>query len=317
MALQDELTSEELLALDKMESDLFKEGSKDTPPALLFHYTSSAGLDGILKSKEIWATHFRYLNDAGELTYGEELALELANDLLQGPKELGVRTFLEMFVEHFATMRLSEIGAIYVASFSENADQLSQWRAYGSDNSGYAIGFSRLPEPTNDSPDAIIGLSLYKCTYDTDRFRTRTRALFAELAKGFDKYLAIHASREKAARALLATALGICWRRLVVEVFRLKSPGFYEEQEWRLVVVPSRGPTPKLVRCRLSPQGLVPYIPIRLVENESDLLPLGTVTVGPGDNAQLAKMSCEVLLEVAGYSPDIVKMSAIPYRRFR
>jgi len=37
------------------------------PDGLLYHYTSSEGLMGILRSNSIFATHIRYLNDTQEL----------------------------------------------------------------------------------------------------------------------------------------------------------------------------------------------------------------------------------------------------------
>ena len=36
----------------------------------LFHYTNSAGLPGILRSRSLWATHFQSLNDPTEMRYG-------------------------------------------------------------------------------------------------------------------------------------------------------------------------------------------------------------------------------------------------------
>jgi len=35
-------------------------------PKLLYHYTTQEGLLGILEKASIWATHYRYLNDASE-----------------------------------------------------------------------------------------------------------------------------------------------------------------------------------------------------------------------------------------------------------
>jgi len=45
------------------------------PDDRLFHYTSSAGLYGILESHCLWATHFRFLNDSREL-YSARASLE-------------------------------------------------------------------------------------------------------------------------------------------------------------------------------------------------------------------------------------------------
>jgi hypothetical protein len=40
-----------------------------------------------VKSKEIWATHFRYLNDTKELVRGEDIAIDVATSLLSEPHD--------------------------------------------------------------------------------------------------------------------------------------------------------------------------------------------------------------------------------------
>ena len=53
-------------------------GDTDPPPSEpLFHYTGSVGLEGILRSKTIRATHFLHLNDRDEVTAGEKLVCEV------------------------------------------------------------------------------------------------------------------------------------------------------------------------------------------------------------------------------------------------
>lgn len=46
-----------------------KEILNRTPPAILYRYTTQRGLLGIISSKEIWATHTQYLNDAREFRH--------------------------------------------------------------------------------------------------------------------------------------------------------------------------------------------------------------------------------------------------------
>jgi hypothetical protein len=41
-------------------------GEPTKPEGLLYHYTDQKGLLGILESKQLWATHYRYLNDTSE-----------------------------------------------------------------------------------------------------------------------------------------------------------------------------------------------------------------------------------------------------------
>jgi hypothetical protein len=46
-------------------------GNEDFP-ATLYHYTSVDGLLGILRSKRIWATDIRFLNDRSEFFHAME-----------------------------------------------------------------------------------------------------------------------------------------------------------------------------------------------------------------------------------------------------
>lgn len=40
----------------------------------LYHYTNWDGLSGILKTKSLWATHYRFLNDSSEFRlFGDKL----------------------------------------------------------------------------------------------------------------------------------------------------------------------------------------------------------------------------------------------------
>src|ERR1700681_656381 len=43
------------------------------PSRLLYHYTTQDGILGIVKSKEIWATHHQCLNDQREYLHAKEL----------------------------------------------------------------------------------------------------------------------------------------------------------------------------------------------------------------------------------------------------
>ena len=151
------------------------------------------------------------------------------------------------------------------------------------------------------------------------RFRVFAGELLLEMAKGFDKYVTTHAKREQTARGLLATALGICWRRLVAEIVRLKARGFYEEAEWRLIVVASPDASGELVRFRPSSRGMVPYVPVALVDPATDpKIPLSSITVGPGDNALPAQDAARMFLSFQGYDADgLLRASEIPYRHSR
>src|SRR5205085_10103226 len=61
---------------------------------------------------------------------------------------------------------------VYVASFCENGDLLSQWRAYGAFGGGYAVGFSSIglygSEDNECEPIRILRPVIYDQVDQTD-----------------------------------------------------------------------------------------------------------------------------------------------------
>ena len=113
-------------------------------PSVLFHYTTPIGLLGISQSKQIWATDLRFLNDKKEFQH----SLDIIHSILKGfykvddnPKKLKGLNY--DFIEHLRInlgKRKKWNPEVYVASFTEKGDLLSQWRGY-CPQGGFSIGF--------------------------------------------------------------------------------------------------------------------------------------------------------------------------------
>ena len=112
---------------------------------IVFHYTSSGALPSIVTSGTetiIRATGIEYLNDQSELHTGLELVSSI---LTQEPHileldELAINalrnTFFEDTLETFSDR-------YYVACFSCATGLVDQWRGYGENGIGFALGFTR------------------------------------------------------------------------------------------------------------------------------------------------------------------------------
>ncbi len=121
-----------------------------TPDKPLYHYTTQTGLLGIIKSREIWATHTQYLNDRREFLHALDLVHEeitrlldeaITGEWLYRTDEPGrARQQILLRMQQAVSMSPESIN-VCVCSFSEERDSLSQWRSYGG-SSGFAIGFS-------------------------------------------------------------------------------------------------------------------------------------------------------------------------------
>lgn len=106
------------------------------PNKPLYHYTKQSGLLGIIGEKQIWATHSQYLNDRREYKHALDLVCEEINRL-DATTDHHSRSFLQGMKDGISGI---ESMNVCVCSFSEERDSLSQWRAYGSGTSGFAIG---------------------------------------------------------------------------------------------------------------------------------------------------------------------------------
>lgn len=131
----------------------------------LFHYTTAAGLTGILSSDSLWATHGAFLNDAEEMTHffderlpriAEEEIHRVVSELEKegrlsteevekyggSPKFISDEARANVEILRKVTLNFNDP---YIFSLSAPQDDyarksglLSQWRGYGSDG-GYAI----------------------------------------------------------------------------------------------------------------------------------------------------------------------------------
>lgn len=107
----------------------------ETPPAVLWHYTTQKGFLDILESRNLWATDLLYLSDASEFSYAVGICLKVLEKM---PEE--ARVVLGPALEAIGGGLAWNVSfRICVASFSEDGNLQSQWRAY-SDTGGFSLG---------------------------------------------------------------------------------------------------------------------------------------------------------------------------------
>jgi hypothetical protein len=110
------------------------------PPPIIYHYTDDVGLKGILESGQIWLTDIFNLNDPSEVRHGFSHAVNILKSKVANDPPDGKR-FAEGLEAFFRQGKIEEVGHHFVCSFSSCGDDLGQWRAYGDNGRGYALGF--------------------------------------------------------------------------------------------------------------------------------------------------------------------------------
>jgi len=274
-------------------------------PEILYHYTGANGLYGILNTKQIWATSYRYMSDAREFEYGFDLISEL-----YPPEEDKVRGLLSdtPSVEYIKDSIYAGLikrwkiyyksDCIFVASFSSKGDSLGQWRGYAGLHSGYSLGFN-FKEIESINPDT----RLVACCYDKSKQLDGIKRII-------DEYLPQMKSAEREGpHELLAKAY---WAASDIALLAatLKHPAFEEEEEWRLVVGPLEANNERIC-YRPGKRLIIPYVNIGFGPSE---LPLKRIIVGPGPHQERNAASLRQMLILHRFKDVEVSISDAPFR---
>jgi hypothetical protein len=255
------------------------------PGRVLYHYTSVAGLVGILERRCLFASDVWFLNDASEVRYAQTRMLEQVRKWTDfGSDQPWVEELLEV-----SEAKPGWLDDVFVTSFCEERDLLSQWRGYAA--GGFAVGFAADGLAALDrAPGAA---RLVQVDYGAESGRRRLRALFEQLAAG-GPYT--QEEGERLARKVL-----------LPEMASVKEPSFSEEREWRLLVVEERA---ERILFRVNATAVVPYVEVALPEPS----PVSEVVIGPAVDQQMRRRGVEQLLARRGYTGVAIRESASSLR---
>lgn len=309
-------------------------GSVGPTSKYIYHYTTQAGLYGILDTQTLHATHYRYLNDASEM---EQLKGRLSKQIIGSfrhrfdaavkgkslrltPTELELtlamraRDFIKKLYDTTFGIGIDlKVFQPFIASFCGHEGQyekanglLSQWRGYGRD-SGYAIilrtqDLWRMVAEHEGKRYAYTPYLLKNVVYESEKDVFENE--FKELAGALDR-----AIRE----GLGGPATEALFPQFTDAIARYKHGAFAEEREVRMLLSPpevskllkpeehaARGLYDKQIHFR---DNLVPYI--ILFEGMNVTLPVERIIVGPHREKELRTEKLKRYLEMKGLKIEV------------
>jgi Protein of unknown function (DUF2971) len=274
------------------------------PNRPLYHYTKQSGLLGIFGTKQIWATHSQYLNDRREYKHALGLVCEEI-DRLVATADHQSRSFLQGMKDGISGI---ESMNVCVCSFSEERDSLSQWRAYGSGTSGFAIG---LPGDFIVAATERLQWYLAPCIYDLSKQRTLIRSLVEEVLEQCIE--GENAGEREMERHYWERGGSLCaYLNRYGPI--LKDPAFREEKEWRIISRPLMC-SGELFDFREGNSLLIPYYKLPLA-GEDLAFRVHEVVVGPTPDGERSKCSVRSFLVRHGLKDVTVEVSSVPYRNW-
>lgn len=302
LSAQDSMTDpEHPYALPYFHEALREAGiARDPASGVLYHYTSADGLCGIVSTGAVWATHSSFFNDTSEYEYGQSLLPAALHRLTAA----GLEHFQKLLEPMF---QKSHGYDVYAACFSEYDDLLPQWRGYGAEGSGYAIGFpsaalsrdgaaALLPVMYGD--EAVVRRFESMVDWAIDRLRAlREAGTFSQEAVGG-----------------ILTSLACSLFLLIVAS---KKAVFEYEHEWRLVHLVDRDQVIDYDKIGVRTIGgmIVPYLSLALPRTSDSALCISTVRCGPALKDDSVRAGVGMLLTKHRLAGTPVLKSEAPVRR--
>lgn len=259
-------------------------------PDTIYHHTNDVGLFGILSTKTFHLSNLFNLNDPSELNYGLGA---LKKQLQQYPD---VWNLVGEFIKS-----PDDLAHFFSLSFSTNHDDLNQWRAYGANGMGFAIGFNRqLLEKSLCYRDKS-GCASLSLNYEEDDLN-KSQKIMAEY------FIEMKEFSNKASD--FAKLIGHAYQ--IAAAYKHKA--YLHEKEYRFLKVVSKDSTEYAqIKTKVSRGELVKYIEYDWSSSSSAL---ETIIIGPAADETKARDFIRKCLEIGKLTlPDEkIVVSDIPYR---
>jgi hypothetical protein len=280
----------------------------------VYHYTTLDAFQKIIDSQQLWLSDYAYLNDSSEVQHGLTLAREIFDIVSPMFDREEQRLFDGLF-----NLAADKQPRICVACFSFERDSLTQWKGYGANTLGVALGIDlmiwsfKIGRPIETSPHAVI--------YDDAVKRDLLRGFFHDWAE-------LHRRDRVGSDPKHLEAYDISPRSRFYELLSMfKDSAFRDEREFRFVYqedpqLLSRMPIKKAPkRFRVAGSVFVPYTTTKdlaqdqlRIDGKPLRFELHEVVVGPHPQAGLAAAGIREFLDSHGYANVPVTRSEVPFR---
>ncbi len=262
--------------------------------SILYHYTKSNGVNGILSNNCFWATKSNFLNDPNEFSHIQGIVDKICHENIKKP------ALKEMFLQDSIYAEQEKQRDYFVLSFSKCRDSITMWSEFAN-KTGYNIGFksdgiiARIEEAAEI---AYHGLVVYSAKQQMQLIRKNICSYLPNfLRMPLDDILELgkqdrqNETYQKACRKFQRT----------IEVYAMffKHEGFAEEQEYRFIFKKQKD---TIVHFRAKDGFMLPYIEIPLSEKN---LPIEEIMVAPQNHIDLAKSGMEYMLRTKGYKANV------------
>jgi hypothetical protein len=186
----------------------------------LFHYTSETSSQSIQKSKELWMTYYKMLNDQKEFSHGLENIISYLT--VESEKHNDFRDYYKGFLDFLHKEKETPLMHIYIMCFCKRKSNAYLARNYHKGQKLCLVEFDFHVSDIGIDPVCLNVL------YSTRRFKKHAKNLFL-------RYAYYHADHEKDQGFELDTFFSSLVKDVFILALSLKHHKYANEEEIRLV----------------------------------------------------------------------------------
>jgi hypothetical protein len=261
----------------------------------LFHYTELNGFLGIFTTKSLWASNAFFLNDFSEIEYGLKISHNFFEIFYSSIKSEKIKEIMKGFYDNYSEVVLDS--NLFLVSFCENGDLLSQWRGYAQNTEGVSLRFNSRVIRT------LPYVNLHKVIYE-EEIQSKIIICLFELLRVIMDYA------ERNGKSFLFY-FNLWVTKFVAILLTFKDISFSEEKEWRLIYNHDVKGNNKIIEYRAKNNYILPYVKI---ENLSLINLISQIIIGPSTNNKVFGKSISYFLKMHNYDIN-VEYSKIPFRK--
>lgn len=288
---------------------------------ILYHYTSYAGLEGILRSNGIWASHRFSMNDEQEFSYAQgvirqvlrEVSLDHTLPNVAGRLVKWILINLDNFFRDSA-----KYCSAYCACLSISRDHEGQWQRYSGSGIGVSVGFNVCKINNTQIVRMAKGqpyLFPYPVLYEPPRQREVILRHIECAIHDLKAFSMMCSSKSRDLTALYHRLTQAMVVQMMVCADYIKHPDYASEREMRVIMSQNDGTIEaKDVRHYMRGDECVPYLFFDLKEPITGRLPIKEIIVGPNAPFRESFRIVEGLLDELNYGsggfadrPEIVR----------
>ena len=279
--------------------------------AIFYHYTTHAGLKGILRSGGFRATNRMGMNDAGEFNYARSVVYEALNEIGRRRDLPNVAqhliTYIRMNLDKFLT-DTPEMSRAYCACLTVSSDHPGQWETYAEHGTGFAIGFNMSQFLSIHVPEVQRGEPFVFCAPVTYNQQNQRNLVWRLVNAGICDLQTFAATCSRKSENLTALRDRITLEivaHLLSLIDFIKNPIYESEREIRLILDPNDGTlNAPHTRSYERDNELIPFIFMDLRNPKTTRLPLAEIKVGPNAFFPEEKAFVEDLIQELGYGSN-------------